>query len=391
MSVPIARRAARLAAGLSALAVALTLLPDVRAMYIRADLEKVPVDRLVKNLEDLAEKDPKNAQIRLNLARAHGMAYASKADEVNVWKNKQEQGVWFDYEPPHVPFNKVTPAKDEAAKKAAKDHLDKAVAEYRKAIDLDPNNLTARLGLAWCIDQSGDKEAAVKAYREVIDLGWKKEMNLRGGPLGGRYITTEAGGYLIPLLDPEKDKAEIQTLKDRAAQLAKLPRPITPIAVPLRDGLGARDLEDLSARVAFDADGSGLKLQWTWITPQAGWLVYDPQGKGQVTSGLQMFGNVSFWMFWDNGYDALRVLDNNGDGVLSGSELEGLAIWHDANGDGVCDPGEVRPLSYYGIVALSCAYERDPKHPDRICYAPRGVVFKDGTTRPTFDLILKQR
>ena len=45
--------------------------------------------------------------------------------------------------------------------------------------------------------------------------------------------------------------------------------------------------------------------------------------------------------------DALAALDDNGDGVLSGKELDGLALWHDANGNGVCDPGEVKPLSEY--------------------------------------------
>src|SRR5262249_4614643 len=144
------------------------------------------------------------------------------------------------------------------------------------------------------------------------------------------------------------------------------------------------------ARVAFDADGSGLKKRWTWLTPKAGWLVYDPSHKGNVTSALQMFGGVSFWTFWDNGYQALALLDDNHDGELTGPELDSLAIWHDANGDGVCDPGEVRPLSYYGIVAISC---RGEARADADCpaFARRGVRFADGRTRPTFDLILRPR
>jgi hypothetical protein len=67
------------------------------------------------------------------------------------------------------------------------------------------------------------------------------------------------------------------------------------------------------------------------------------------------------------------------------------SIWRDANGDGVCDPGEVRPLAAYGIVAVSARCQRDPSHPDRIWWSPRGVRFRDGSTRPTFDLILKPR
>jgi len=62
------------------------------------------------------------------------------------------------------------------------------------------------------------------------------------------------------------------------------------------------DLEDASASVAFDVDGSGLGRRWSWITKKAGWLVYDPQKNGKITSGLQLFGNVSFWCFFDNGF-----------------------------------------------------------------------------------------
>jgi len=204
-------------------------------------------------------------------------------------------------------------------------------------------------------------------------------------------MTKEAAGYLIPLLDAKTDADEIEGLKTRVAVLGKLPRPVTPIAIPLKDGLSARDLEDRTASVAFDADGSALGKRWTWITPDAAWLVHDPKHTGKITSGLQLFGNVTFWCFWENGYEALRSLDDNGDGIISGAELAGLALWHDANGNGICDEGEVRPLSAHGIVSLSCQWQTDTAHPDRIAYSVRGATFQNGTTRPTFDLILQSR
>ena len=40
---------------------------------------------------------------------------------------------------------------------------------------------------------------------------------------GGQTMSAEVASYLIPLLDAEKDKHEIETLKDRTATLGKLP------------------------------------------------------------------------------------------------------------------------------------------------------------------------
>ncbi len=381
----------RVAALLLGLGFSFLISTPAQALYLRPDLEQVPIDKLLATLTRLAADKPKESRLQYNLARTYGMAYASKMDMCSIWKGKEQQGAWFGYEPPFVPFNKVTDTKDPEKLKSARAYLDKAIASYETVIKLDPNFLPAQLGLAWCTEQKGDRKAAIAAYRKVIENGWKTEKNLQAGPLGGHYITTEASRYLIPLLDKDKDKAEITELQDRMMKLARLPRPVTPLAVPLRDGLTARDLEALSAKVAFDVDGSGLVQHWTWITRDAAWLVHDPHHTGKVTSALQMFGNVSFWLFWENGYQPLQVLDENQDGQLTGKELEGLALWHDANGNGRSDPGEVKPLAAHGIVAISCKAQRDPAHPDNLWFSPRGVTFANGRTRPTFDLVLKSR
>ena len=366
------------------------LAESIQARYRRPDLEMIPVARLVENLEKLAAKNPKDAQVRFNLARAHAMAYALKTDTAQVFKGKEMDGAWFGYEPNHVPF--VPKASDDAAKlKTAQEHLTKAIERYKEAVKLAPANMTARLGLAWCIDQSKNKKEAIKEYQTVIEDAWKKEKDLEKAPLGWHSVTAEAAGYLIPLLDPGKDNTEIRILEDRIKKMRMVPRPVTPIVIPLRDGLSAGDLVDPCAAVAFDADGSGLKHKWTWITKDAGWLVIDPRGTKKITSGLQIFGNVTFWMFWDNGYQALSALDANGDGWLTGKELDGLAIWHDKNGDGICDPGEVKSLAEWGIVALSCRFQIDSTHPDRIPFSPMGVRFRDGVTRSSYDVILRRQ
>jgi len=359
------------------------------ARYIRPDIEQVPVERLVQNLEARLKDNPTDAQTMFNLARLHAMAFALKSDTAPVWKKREEQGAWFGYEPRHAPFD-VKPTDDPKRQAEAKQHLQMAITWYKKAVKQAPENLSAQLGLAWCVEQSGVKKQAIELYREVSKKGWEKEKDMERAGLGWHSVSGAAGGYLIPLLDAEKDKAEIAEIKLRSEQLARLPRPITPIVVPLRDGLTADQLVDHSARVLFDADGSGRQQAWTWITPDAGWLVFDPQQTGQVTSALQMFGNVSFWLFWDNGYQALASLDDNGDGVLSGAELKGLAIWRDANGNGRCDPGEVQPLSAYGITSLSCRHQAAPGDRRVAAYSLDGVRFENGKSRPTYDVILER-
>jgi tetratricopeptide (TPR) repeat protein len=361
------------------------------AIYMRPDLENVPVARLVANLERELATDPKSADIHLRLARLYAMAYAANAEELpakvvagraSMDTNPQ---VWFGHEPNIVPgdFKPGTPRT--AASKA---YLQKSVDHYRKVIELAPTSLVGRVGYGWTLEQSGDKTAAVVEYRRAIEQAWPKEQNVRFAELGQRVYTEEAARYLIPLLDPKRDEAEISELQKRMQMLARVPRPITPIAIPLSDGATIKTIIDLNAAVPFDADGSGRRRAWTWITDQAGWLVYDASGRGQITSALQWFGDSTFWAFWHNGYEALRALDDNRDGELRGSELRHLAIWHDANHNGRSERGEVLPLTRYGIEALSCRFLKG----DGIytaAWSDAGVRFAAGRTRPTYDVILR--
>jgi hypothetical protein len=199
----------------------------------------------------------------------------------------------------------------------------------------------------------------------------------------------EAGMYLMPKLDPEKDKDELADIQAKIEKVRKIIRPITPIAIPL-EGNSWSNVYDPQSAVLFDADGSGIQKSWTWIRPEAGWLVYDHRREGKITSGLQLFGNVSFWCFWENGYQALGALDDDHDGWLRGTELRRLAIWCDANQNGKSEMGEVRPLSAYAIVGLSCAAEQGVFSGQTIDYNPRGCELSGGRFRPTYDVQLQR-
>lgn len=365
----------------------------ITAESIIVDVQNVPVERVVANLERQVAERPKDAGVRVNLARVHAMAYAQKVRTVPTPNDDGKRGVvlWAGEFVPDFRQFEVKSTSDPKALAVAREHLAKAIARYREALELAPDNLVARMGLGWTLSQSDDRPGAIAALRDVVARALAEDRMKSGRVMAGqRSLTEEAARYLIPLLDPVVDRDEIARLRAEASELARQPRPITPIAIPLADNLTAYDIADDEASVAFDLDGSALPQRWTWIRPNAAWLVFDRRGTRSITSGLQLFGSVTFWLFWDNGYDALRALDDDGDGRIAGGELAGLALWHDRNVNGRSEPGEVRPVAEWGIVSLSCAYEHDARHPDEIAFSARGVTFRDGTLRATFDLIRRR-
>jgi hypothetical protein len=402
--------------GLTALT--LWLAPSTTAApreYVVQEVRQIPFAQLSQNLRRAMRTEPRNPQWVHNLARAHAMVWALRTDSLSVragdgsWRYEAPEtpeaasirrrrsdsaarnanDVWFGYEPPLVPFNRVVSVADSKRLRVAAAHFDTAMSLYKQAVALDSADLIIRLGEAWLKSQTSDRHGAVERLRSIMrDVAKPRPPGRQYWFAGGRSVRLEAARYLVPLLDPANDRDEIASLERQIFEEVNAPRAVTPIAVPLRDGMSARSMEDLRASVLFDADGSGIRKRWTWIAPNAAWLVHDPSRSGRVTSALQLFGNVTFWMFWSNGYDALASLDDDHDGELRGAELTSLALWHDANGNGVSEAGEVRPVSAHDIVAFACRGIRDLQHPDRLLYAPTGVRYVDGTTRPTVDLVL---
>jgi tetratricopeptide (TPR) repeat protein len=360
------------------------------AEYMQPQLEQVPLARLIENLEARLEQRPDDAERLHALARVHAMAYArgiGDEDQVRVYSGREERGMWLGYEPSRLPFGQVQEPGSAEARRAAEAHLETALDLYARAREAAPDDWVIRLGEAWCLAQTDQRDLAVERLREILADSWEAEGDQRYGDLG-EFVTVEAGTYLISLLDAEDDADEIRDVRAKIRHLQNLPRPITPLAVPLRAGLGPDDLIDRQARVTFDLDGTGRVQTWQWITADAAWLVYDPGHTGRVDSALQLFGNRTFNLFHTDGYQALDLLDDDGDGWLRGDELSDLALWSDANLDGVSDPGEVSPLTEHGVGGLSCRAE---DHPDGIRWSPVGVELTDGSLLPSFDLVLDPR
>lgn len=387
-------------------------------MFMFPETEEVPVERLLVNLNRLLKTGTNELEVTYQIARVHSMIYATNAHDLAFSKSTGTIEIGWPGGGVGVPEQVKLPADAGGLRRAAQhlataiDYYEKALRLLRKAKEDDARGyiLPVHLGYAWCLDQAGRREDALKAYRQTLDIAWQEEVigefnfkewvsqrwddlkamrnPLKGPRRGytgpGASYSSEVIGYQLKSLDPEKDKSEIAELKERQKELNSMPRAFTPIVVPLTDKTNLTDLTDSKAAVRFDLDGSGQIRRWGWISTNAAWLVYDSDGKGKIGSGLQLMGAVTFWIFWENGYQALAALDDDGNGLLEGAELTGLSLWRDANQNGISDPGEVQPVSACGIDTISTGPQFNEND---IPWAAQGVRLKSGQWRPTYDWI----
>ena len=180
----------------------------------------VPVAKVLETMTALADANPKDALVRYRLARTHAEAYSRKSGTVKVIPGKESEGVWFGLNSGHLPFE-VSRVDDPAKLKTASEHLERATARYREVLRIEPENLSARLGQAWCALQSGDRTTAIAEFRAVIDAAWVKERELRPVDWKAPSIVLEASSHLSSLLDKKEDAKEIASLNERTGQLRK--------------------------------------------------------------------------------------------------------------------------------------------------------------------------
>lgn len=289
-------------------------------------------------------------------------------------------------------------------------HAAAAQWNFCKAISLDPNNALYYLGQASLGEQymeffgessPAPMPAAFKAimlsaakdtYLLAYELSIDADLQRTGLPvegLGG-IIAHEAGKAYVRLWEAETSiPVEVQErivgIKSNLATLEALRVvAITPIVFTLEAATSLAGLLTPERIVRFDLDGDGVAEERPWIKPTTGLLVWDAKGNGKILSGRQLFGSVTWWLFFPDGYRAMDLLDDNRDGLLTAGERKGIAVWFDRNSDGRSDSGEVVSLDSLGIAAIATrltGYDgQSPMH-------SAGIRLKDGRTLPSYDWI----
>ena len=332
--------------------------------------------------KDIRERNPKSPAITFEEARGRR---ARELEERN-WRPKGDLPV-----------------------SAMEAHAAAAAAGFREAIRLDPKNGLYPLGLACLSEEFADwigpkKPSAVPPelrglthaaarglYLQAFRLAISGDAGLPNLPPAGiaSLVSAEAGGAYTRLAERDHarlnpgEKTSLAEVKLGLSKLKRIPiGAITPIIFSLHPGAPIGSLLSNRKRVSFDLRGYGERETWPWVAPGTAILVWDPQSRGIITSARQLFGTYSFEIFWQNGFEALETLDDNGDGVLSGDELSGIRVWIDADGSGICHSCDVHDLSELGITSIAVhPTSHDGRHPAN----PEGITLMDGSSLPMWD------
>jgi hypothetical protein len=316
---------------------------------------------------------------------------------------------------PSVPQRFQAAGKEQPSEAELKGYLAAAGENLAKAIDLDPKNGLFHLGMASLMDAGvnsgfdlgplpgvdaqrrgrGGKEAwqdaAIAEYLKAHELTIGEDSKITERPIHGidSLVSYEAGKKYVALVNARGAKgdeaARVATIEKALKDLDAKPRgAITPIVFSFDGATALARLLDNERTVKFDLDGTARGQTWPWVKRDTAILVWDPRNTGRVESGRQLFGSVTWWVFWRDGYAALDALDDDRDGYLSGDELKGLAIWRDANGNGVSDAGEVVPVESTDVQAISVdAIGKEGRSPANAV----GLRLKDGRAVGTWDWV----
>ncbi|MEZ6023370.1 MAG: hypothetical protein R3C16_08170 [Hyphomonadaceae bacterium] len=385
--------------GLAASAAAIPYIPPPQPVY------EAPIDRALANVESMDGLD--EAQRERLLGRLNLLAYARADGDFTYLHDGDRFNEAGSVPCSEAPRNMRTPSEEPAPEfgpddrcaqldfhmgprdelpgtvredgAAAEARLHAACEHYERAIALEGDNLRARLGYAYVLDRLGRTGDARRQLRVIMNLGLPRLAEAQS-EWEDHAVLTETAEHMAHLATSSSDRAKLQRLRERL-QASRPMIYVTPIVVPMNDR-PFEQLVDHDSPVAFDFAGTGDTRAQGWLTANAAWLVWDPEWRGEVRSGFDMIGQRTWAVFWSDGFEALRALDDNRDGELTGAELGGLALWHDANGNGVSDPGEVMPANVHGIAGLSVRGERTRRD---LITAPAGVRFEDGRTRALYD------
>jgi hypothetical protein len=164
----------------------------------------------------------------------------------------------------------------------------------------------------------------------------------------------------------------------------------SPIILDL-NGNGVQTL-NISSGVKFDLFADGESINTGWVSSGDGLLVLDRNHDGNIKDGSELFGSATTLANGEraaDGYQALRELDSNSDGVIDSQDaaFADLRVWVDGNSDGVSGDGELRTLSSLGIASINAQADVNlSKDNGNLVGLTSSYQTTDGTTHAAADV-----
>ena len=143
-----------------------------------------------------------------------------------------------------------------------------------------------------------------------------------------------------PLLQYNAEQAKENLLPSIQSSFATAEKQLSPLVLDL-DGDGVETI-NTERNVHFDHENDGFAENTGWVGKDDGLLVRDLNNNGQIDDGTELFGNNSVLSNGQkaaNGFEALKDLDSNNDGVFNSQDTawNEVKVWKDTNQNGIVD------------------------------------------------------
>lgn len=218
------------------------------------------------------------------------------------------------------------------------------------------------------------------AEKLIFEIGYNIDDGLLDITKFDDYILVSDGNSVYKLdsqgrLWLQDDDGEFQTFLSRAFNQCLIPFDTlfsgsslyqtaevqtSPLIVDL-DGDGVETMS-VANGIYFDHDGNGFAENTGWVGKDDGLLVRDINGNGQIDDGTELFGNNSVLSNGQkaaNGFEALKDLDSNNDGVFNNQDTawNEVKVWKDSNQNGIVDEGELLTMEQANISGINLDYQ----------------------------------
>lgn len=179
-----------------------------------------------------------------------------------------------------------------------------------------------------------------------------------GGPIGAGIGGVLAGMVGYGIADFIGNKL-FDLIMNLFGESEKKRMPVDPLVLDIAgNGFSPTTVDD---GAHFDLDQNGFAEKMGWISNDDSLLAVDKNGDNTINDGSELFGDkvrLKTGEFAANGFEALREYDTNNDGIINESDMDfgSLLLWHDINGNGISEDGELTSLKDAGVTSIDLGY-----------------------------------